>query len=169
VGADRLIVAVLAIASLVGCQPGTSPLQALLPQQGPQIIVPPGVVSTQTAQGVAQKMLDEIAANEGKLGRPLAAPRIIRIQLLRPGEPYEVRHFDGTNPDGEWMSPDSGPGWMVEAVGTFLGVDHRTGQIVSRGTHAFHLWDDDGGESSSFIPCWTIKPAPAGRLEGACP
>lgn len=168
-GPVRLVVAALVVASLAGCQPGTSPVQALLPQQGPQIIVPPGVVSTQTAQGVAQKMLDEIAANEGRLGRPLAAPRIIRIQLLRPGEPYEIRHFDGANPDGSSMSADSGPGWMVEAVGTFVGVDPLSGQIMSRGTHGFHLWDDDGGESSGFIPCWAIKPAPVGRLEGSCP
>ena len=165
----RCIGAVLAIASLVACQPGTSPVQALLPQQAPQIIVPPGVVSTQTAQDVAQKMLNEIAINEGKLGRPLAAPRIVRIQLLRAGELYEMRHFDGSNPDGSGMSPDGGPGWMVEAVGTFIGVDHRTGQILSRGTHGFHLWDDAGGESFGFIPCWTIKPAPVGRLEGSCP
>jgi hypothetical protein len=167
--AARLIVSMLAVASLFSCQPGTSPVQALLPQQGPQIIVPPGVLSSQTAQSVAQKMLDEIAANEGTLGRPLSAPRIIRIQLLRSGELYEMRHFDGTNPDGGGLSPSNGPGWMVEAVGTFLGVDHRTGQIVSLGTHGFHLWDDAGGESFSFIPCWTIKPVPPGRLEGACP
>lgn len=167
-GAVRLVVAALVVASLVGCQPGTSPVQALLPQQGPQIIVPPGVVSSQTAQGVAQKMLDEITANEGKLGRPLAAPRIVRIQLLRAGELYEMRHFDGSNPDGSGMSPSNGPGWMVEAVGTFVGQD-LTGQIISRGTHGFHLWDDDGGESAGFIPCWTIKGAPPGRLEGACP
>jgi hypothetical protein len=135
----------------------------------PEIIIPPGVVSTQTADQVARRMLDEIAANERKLGRALATARIIRIQLLRPGEMYELRHLDGTNPDGTGMSPDGGPGWMVEAIGTFVGEDFRTGQIEARGTHGFHLWDDAGGESLGFIPCWSVHQMPPEAMEGSCP
>ena len=111
----------------------------------------------------------EIAADERKLGRALAAPRIIRVQLLREDEPYELRHFDGTNPGGTAMSPDEGPGWMVEAVGTFIDQDEETGRIMAQGTHGFHLWDDAGGESWGFIPCWTARPIPAEEMEGICP
>ena len=68
-------------------------------------------------------MLAEIAASERTLGRALAPPRIIRIQLLRAGELYAMRRLDGSNPDGGGMAPSDGPGWMVEAVGTFLGTD----------------------------------------------
>lgn len=135
----------------------------------PEIIIPPGVESTQTAEQVARRMLDEIAANERKLGRALATARIIRIQLLRAGEMYELRRLDGTNPDGAGMSPDGGPGWVVEAMGTFVGEDFRTGQVESRGMHGFHLWDDAGGESYGFIPCWTSRPMPREDLEGSCP
>jgi hypothetical protein len=80
-----------------------------------------------------------------------------------------MKHFDGTNPDGAGFSPDGGPGWAVEAVGTFVGVDPQTNQIDSLGTHGFHLWDDAGGESFGFIPCWTRHAAMrAEEMEGVC-
>lgn len=155
--------AILAALLLSGC--GSDVVPRVVP---PPIIVPPGVVSSQTADQVAQKMLAEIEANERKLGRSLAPARIIRIQLLRKGELYEARHFDGSNPQGFGMSPDGGPGWMVEAVGTFIGEDPTTGRIDSLGTHGFHLWDDEGGESTGFIPCWTRLPTPPDLMEGQC-
>jgi hypothetical protein len=157
----RAAVALLAMLLLAGC----SHVEQII---GPQTVVPPGVQSSQTAAQVTQKMLAEIAASEKTLGRALAPARIMRIQLLRAGEMFELKHFDGTNPDQVGMSPDDGPGWMVEAVGTFIGVDPQTDQIDSLGTHGFHLWGDAGGESWGFIPCWTRRPMPAESKEGVC-
>ena len=139
---------------------------ACLPQAGPEINVPPGVVSSQTAQGVGQKMLAEIAANEQTLGRALASARIIRIQLLRAGEMIELPKLDGSNPDGLGMAPNDGPGWIVEAVGTFIEVDDQTGLVLSRGMHGFRRWDDAGGEGMAFYPCWG---APPSEMDGSCP
>jgi hypothetical protein len=65
---------------------------------GPILVTPPGVNSSQTPERVAIKMLARITANEKALGRALAPARILRIQLLREGEIFWVRHFDGTNP-----------------------------------------------------------------------
>ena len=157
------LAAILAALLLSACGPDGVPAIVR-----PPVVVPPGVVSSQTADQVAEKMLTEIEANERKLGRSLAQARIIRIQLLRNGELYEARHFDGSNPHGVGMSPSGGPGWMVEAVGTFIGEDPSTGEIDSLGTHGFHLWNDDGGESTAFIPCWTRLAAPPEAMEGQC-
>jgi hypothetical protein len=143
--------------------------QALDVRPPPEIVIPAGVVTSQTADGVAKRMLAEIAASERTLGRSLAQPRIIRIQLLHKDEMYELRHLDGTNPSGMGVSPSEGPGWMVEAIGTFVGQDHVSGQIVSRGTHGFHLWEDGGGEAWGFIPCWSLQPMPVEDMEGSCP
>src|SRR6188768_556475 len=93
----------------------------------PQAVIPPGVQSSQTAADVTQKMFASIAENERTLGRQLAPVRIIRIQLLRASEEYEFKHFDGTSPHGAGASADGGPGWMVEAIGTFVGSDPQTG------------------------------------------
>ena len=90
-------------------------------------------------------MLASIAADKKKLGRSPAAVRIIRIQGYT-RQLYELKHLDGTNPDGMGVSPNGGPGWVVEAVGTFIGVDPKSNQIDSIGTHGLHLWDDQGGE-----------------------
>lgn len=158
-GFGRIVAVVASTLLLGGC----------LPQQAPEVIVPPGVTSTRTADEVGRMMLAEIAANERTLGRPLAQPRIIRIQLLRAGEMYPMRRLDGSNPDGGAMAPSDGPGWMVEAVGTFLGTDDDIGQVVSRGTHGFHLWDDAGGEAMGFFPCWAVDPMPPNEMEGSCP
>jgi hypothetical protein len=95
-----------------------------------------------------QKMLEEIAASEQRLGRALAPARIVRIKWLGAGERYELRHFDGSNTNGAI----GGPGWMVEAVGTFIDDYSSPGQIDALGTHGFHLWDDTGGESVGLIP-----------------
>jgi hypothetical protein len=154
--------------------PAPSPGPVLMPSgvpapgASPQVVIPAGVVSTQTAEQVAQKMLDAIAVNERKLGRVLTPARIIRIQLLRPGEQYAVRHFDGTNPGGLSLSPDGGPGWMVEAVGTFPYYDRQTGQLTDLGIHGFHEWDDAGGEGFGSIPCWTLTPVDPSQLDGTC-
>jgi hypothetical protein len=139
---------------------------------------PPGVGPTtrvqQTDDGRApeerfgQAMLAEIAANEQKLGRALAPPRVVRIVRLDAGERYQLKRLDGSNPDGSALGPTDGPGWVVEAVGTFIDEDPGTGRIDSLGTHGVHLWDDSGGESLGFIPCWTRKPTPPERLEGRC-
>jgi len=157
-GFARTLAALVSTLLLAGC----------LEQQAP-VIVPPGVTSTRTADQVARMMLDEIAANERTLGRALSPARIVRIQLLRPGERYEMRRLDGQNPDGSAMSPDGGPGWMVEAVGTFIAVDDETGRLQLKGMHGFHRWDDAGGEGTGFYPCWAAIPVPAASMEGSCP
>ncbi len=113
-------------------------------------------------------MLDAIAADEKTLGRSLVPVRIIRVQLLREGEVYEFKHLDGTNPGRMSDSPVGGPGWVVEAVGTFIGVEPRTGQIDVLGTHGFRLWGDAGGEDTGLIPCWTLHNPPAEQMEGVC-
>jgi hypothetical protein len=67
--------ALLAVLLLVGCQAeAEAPIEPAPPD--PAIVIPLGVVSTQTAQQVVQKMLAEIATNEQKLGHALAPPRI---------------------------------------------------------------------------------------------
>jgi hypothetical protein len=133
------------------------------------VVIPAGVVSTQTAEQVTRKMLDEITANERKLGYALAPARIVRIQLLRSGEMYPLRRFDGVNPGGAAIGPDGGPGWVVEAVGTFLYFDRQTSKLTSKGTHGFHAWDDAGGEAISFFSCWDQPPMDPAFTEGSCP
>jgi len=142
------VAALLAILLVAGCQ-------QLQQFTQPDAVIPPGVESSQTVAEVSQKMLASIAENERTLRRQLAPVRIIRIQLLRAGEEYEFKLLDGTNPQGAGASADGGPGWMVEAIGTFVGSDPQTGRIDSLGTHGFHLWADQGGETWGFIPCWT--------------
>jgi hypothetical protein len=112
--------------------------QQLQQLTGPNTVIPADVRSSQTAAQVTQRMLDQIAANEKKLGRSLAPARIIRVQLLHQGEPYQFKRLDGTDAAIE-ASADNGPGWVVEAVGTFVGVDIGTSQIDSLGTHGFEL------------------------------
>ena len=133
---------------------------------GPEIIVPPGVSSRRTADEVGRMMLFEISQNERTLGRSLADPRIIRIQLLRPGEMYSHRRLDGSNPGGTASAPSTKPGWMVEAVGTFIEFDRPP---RSWGKHGFHMWEDDGSESFGFFPCGGVGPLDASFAEGTCP
>lgn len=149
-----------------GCQE----LGTVFPAQ-PEVIVPPGVISTQTADEVAKRVLDEIAANERKLGRALVPARIIKIQLLREGETFWTNRLDGTNPNkmGLGLSPGDGAGWVVEAVGTFLSFERENPQALSAmGTHGFRLYADGGGAGFTYYPCWTLRPAPASELEGNC-
>lgn len=129
---------------------------------------PTAAPSSLTAEWVGQKMLAEIEDNESKLGRALAPARIVRIQLLQRDETYLLNHLDGSNPDGSRMSPDGGPGWMVEAVGTFLEVDPQTGQIEAIGTHGFRRWDFAGSEGFALIPCWSRVVLPPAQMEGTC-
>jgi hypothetical protein len=161
-GLTRLIIVSLAALFLIGCQG----VDVKVPSASPQIVIPPGVPSKQTADQVAQKMLDEIAANEAQLGRALAPARIIKIQLLRVGEVYPIKHLDGTNPGDASLGPVGG--WVVEAVGTFLRFDVHTGQISSLGIHGFNEWPEDGSEVLSFNPCWVANPALATNLDGTC-
>jgi hypothetical protein len=133
---------------------------------GPEIIVPPGVSTKRTADEVGRLMLFEIAQNERTLGRPLAEPRIIRIQLLRPGEMYPQRRLGGSNPGGGAIGPGKVPGWVVEAVGTF--VDDGLGPR-SWGMHGFRMWADDGSEAFGFFPCGGEVLFDPSFAEGSCP
>lgn len=156
----RLSALLMAALVLTGC--------GAPPGVGPTTRVQPTDDGRTPEERYGQAMLAEITSNEQKLGRALAPPRIIRIVRLDPGERYELKHLDGSNPGGDAMGPSDGAGWMVEAVGTFVEEDPSTGRIESLGSHGFHLWEDAGGESSGFIPCWTRQPTPPERLEGRC-
>ena len=142
-----------------------------------EVVIPSGVVSVLTAQQVAQKTLDEIAANERKLGYALASARIVRVQFLQPGERYTLRRLDGAaGGEVEMHQPEGQMSWAVEAEGTFLQVDPQTGLIDSKGMHGLMGWDDavQGGRSyGHFIPCWDLLVPPAAEeamnWEGRCP
>jgi hypothetical protein len=148
------------IVSASGCQPT------------PEVVIPPGLAPQQTAHEVADKMLAFIAANERGLGRALAPPRIIRVQLLRPGEAYPMNSLDGTRSLGTLSSRLNEPAWVAEAVGTFIDPIGRDGGLAtSIGTHGFRLWessDDDGGYD--WFPCWVRSNDEfhADTMEGRC-
>ena len=155
--------------------PGPTPSAApslIVPGQvvQPEVVIPPGVTSTQTAEEVAQKMLDVIAVNERAVGRALAPPRIIRIQLLKPGDVYYARRLDGSSGVGlSWSR--GGPSWAVEAVGTFIDPIGRDGGVAtSIGTHGVYVWGDGGSWTYDWFPCWvrTSEQYHANEMEGQC-
>lgn len=116
---------------------------------GPMTRVGPTADTRPPEERFGQKMLAEIAASEQMLGRVLAPARIVRIQWVGAGKRYELRHFDGSTTNGAI----GGPGWMVEAVGTFIDDYSSPGQIDALGTNGFHMWSDDGDdEGFGFIP-----------------
>ena len=135
---------------------------------GPVVVIPPGIESTQTAEQVTRRMLDLIQANERELGRVLAPARIIRVQLLAQGETYPTPKFDGTNPDGAALGTTDGPGWLVEATGTFTAYDRLTKELRLLSIHQYHLWEDAGGEGWVSIPCWSRLPPPLDGFDGVC-
>ena len=165
---------IAALSLLAGCQAtivNDSPPFSIDPAlTGPIVVKPPGIESTQTAEQVMRRMLDEIHDNERRLGRVLAPAQIVRVQLLRPGEMYPIRKFDGSlggalgSPDG---SPDA-PAWIVEAIGTFPGFDRGTGELVQLSIHSFHVWDDAHGESVTSFPCWQRGRSLPTDLDGHC-
>jgi hypothetical protein len=152
----RVNALLLAALFLIGCgaPPGVGPMTRVNPTDDAR---PP-------EQRFGDRMLAEIAANERKLGRALAPARIVRVQRVAEGERYQLRHFDGSATNGAM----GGPGWMVEAVGTFIDDYSSPGQVDALGTHGFHLWGDDGGESFGLVPCWTRHVIPPVQLEGRC-
>ncbi|HEX5828582.1 MAG TPA: hypothetical protein VFY23_13740 [Candidatus Limnocylindrales bacterium] len=126
----------------------------------PEIVVPPGIRSTQTADQVMARVRAEIATNERRLGRRLQAPRIARVELVREGQLFAL-------PGGGGMSPNDGPGWMVEAYGTFAEWGSGGG-VETLATHAFLRYDDAGGGGSMLIPCWSVNAVPPELMEGGC-
>jgi hypothetical protein len=137
-------------------------------ERPPEIVIPAGVHSSQTAQQVMSRALHEIAANERALGYAIVPARIVRVQLLAPGESYPLDRFDGTNAHGGALGPSEGPGWAVEAVGTFIHISRTTGKLDGKGMHGFFEWDDAGGSGGGYIPCWNIPFVAVGELEGSC-
>jgi hypothetical protein len=136
---------------------------------------PPGVGPTTRAQPttdtrppeerLGQATLSQITFNEARLGRALVVPRLIRIQHLCSDERFALKRLDGSDPG---LGAAGGPGWIVEAVGTFIG-ESGDDHIDSLGMHGYYQWDEAGIDSGfGFIPCWTRQPTPPERLEGTC-
>lgn len=163
---NHLLILGLAALVVAGCQGSDVRLPLVV---GPEVIVPPGVRSSQTADQVVQKTLEAIAADEAKLGRVLAPARIIRIRLLGKGETYFLKQLDGDDPSGMGLGPSEGPGWVVEAMGTFLYFDWRKGdRLEDMGLHGIYAWDDSGGSGQAFYSCWSLSPMPAESYDGRC-
>ena len=169
---QRRVVAVAVCLLLTGCQGVT--LEPASPSPGPpEIVIPPGAVSARSADQVARMTLDDIAAAEWRLGHALAPARIVRIQLLRPGDVYPGDRLDGTNPQGQAFGTMGDPAWVVEVIGTFYSGD-RTDRIAAKGTHGFSQFFDSGNKVVIFYACWTLHPQPLGswyapdNFEGTC-
>lgn len=95
------------------------------------------VRSIAAATGSIGRILIDRAAAQGE-AEPFD-PTTVEVGPLTEPPDDEARHFDGSNPQ-LGMSNDGGPGWMVDAVGTFIGEDPAHGRIDSRGTQGFHLF-----------------------------
>jgi hypothetical protein len=163
---SRPVGLLLAAWLIAGC---SEPVPVVGPTPPDSVVVMPYFVgSKRTADDAAELMLAEIAANERMLGRAILPARIIRIQLLRKNEMYPQKHLDGTFSRGGGIAPTGGPGWMVEAVGTWFAVDPQTGKLDSLGMHGWHLWDDAGGEGWGWLPCWERYPEPGDEMDGSC-
>jgi len=137
----------------------------------PEVIIPPGVATTRTAEEVAQMMLAEIATNERAVGRALAPPRIIRIQLLGPRDIYYVRYLSDGRIGLDATPRRGAPSWVVDAVGTFIDPIGRDGGLAtSIGTHGYYMWGDDGLGAYEWFPCWvrTSDEYGSGNMEGQC-
>jgi hypothetical protein len=151
-------------AEVVGGQKDAAVIEPSPP--GPQVIIPPGLVSSRSAEDMAQSMLDQIAAHERTIGRRLATPRIVRIQLLPPGQDDLYRRFDG-HPTGHGASDAGLPVWVVEAVGTFAQGGPNFPEAW--GMHGWLTWRDDGSDESwSFTKCWSERPISPDEMEGSC-
>jgi len=161
---------IAALSLLAGCQATTAndspPLSIDPALTGPIVVIPPGIESAQTAEQVMRRMLDQIHENERRLGRVLVPAQIVRVQLLRPGEMYPIRKFDGTL-GGALGSPDA-PAWIVEAIGTFPGFDRGTGELAQLSIHSFHVWDDAHSEWVTSFPCWVLGRSLPTDLDGDC-
>ena len=195
----RTALAALVLATVIGgtvymlrptqqvAAPAVSP--SLIVPASPEVVIPSGVVSRKSADQVAQMALEEIdykerhfaeLAGRGVVGAtrfPLAPARIIRIQLMRAGETYPMRHFDPTSPEGAAMSGDGGVGWVIEAIGTdyteHLDRSNVSGTILldSKAVHRFFRFDDSSPDMSSILsfPCWTADASFRYPMDGNCP
>lgn len=155
--------------------PSTSPVPyptviSHLPD-GVEVEIPTGFTMHFTPGEVEQMTLARIALDEQRLGRVLLPAHVLKIAVVPAGTVYWATRRDGTNPNQSGLGPDGGPGWVVVAEGTFVGVDHQTNTIDSHGTLAYYGFDDmdNGGEGRIFIPCWFASPVPPAQLEGSCP
>ena len=152
-------VSALAVAALLlGC--GAPP-----PGVGPTTLAQPTADTRPPEERFVQATLSQITFNERRLGRALVVPRIIRIQHLRSNERFALKRLDGSDPR---LGAAGGPGWIVEAVGTFIG-ESADDRIESLGTHGYYRWDEAGFDSGfGFIPCWTRQQRPPEQMEGTC-
>jgi hypothetical protein len=155
--------------------PSTSPVPyptviSHLPD-GVEVEIPTGFTMHFTPREVEQMTLARIALDEQRLGRVLLPAHVLKIAVVPAGTVYWPTRRDGTNPNQSGFGPDRGPGWVVVAEGTFVGLNRQTNTIDSHGTLGYFGFDDmdNGGESRIFIPCWFASPVPPDQLEGSCP
>jgi hypothetical protein len=134
--------------------------------QPPVLVVPAGLVTTQTADAVVDKTIAAIRRDEHAFGRALGPIRILRVELMGAGQTFWANRLDGSNPNQMGLSPDGSSGWIVEALGTFLYDDPRDDVHKDVGRHGFYLWADDGGEGKAIYTCWSSMPTHA--LEETC-
>jgi hypothetical protein len=160
----------IAFGSQAGSASTTRAAVSYLPD-GVEVVVPSDLRMSLKPAVIERMALDHIRDNEKTLGRALAPARILRIVALPAGATYPATRRDGTNPDRGGLGPSDGPGWAVVAEGTFVGIDHQAGKIVSHGTYGYFGFGDieDGGYSRIFIPCWVATTPNPADLEGSCP
>ena len=153
-----ILVGAMVACLLPGCgSPGpTDPIRVVDPP--PVIVVPAGLTSTQTADGVIAKTIAAIRRDEMALGRSLGPIRILRVELVPAGQTFWTNRLDGTNPNQAGLGPGESNGWVVEALGTILYDDPRDNVHKDIGRHGFYLWGDDGSQSKSMYTCWSSMP-----------
>ncbi len=82
-----------------------------------------------------------------------------------------MRRLDGTGSLGDLSPRGRAPGWVVEAVGTFIDPIGRDGGLATNiGTHGFRMWGDDGLGAYDWYPCGVRTPDElhANEMEGQC-
>jgi len=159
---------VVAMASclVLGCGPLDPSDAVRVVDQVPVVVVPAGLVTTQTADGVIAKTIAAIGRDEQAFGRALGPIRILHVELVGAGQTFWANRLDGSNPSQMGLGPDGSSGWVVEALGTFLYDDWRDDVHKDIGRHGFYLWADDGGQGKAMYTCWSSMPGHA--LEETC-
>lgn len=160
-----LWVALLASAIAACGAPGPSEAAAIDTQR-PIFVIPDGISTVQTADGVIGRTIAAIQADELALGRDLGPIRVLRAELVPAGQMIPTTRLDGSNPGAGGLGPSATSGWVVEAMGTFLYQDWRDPTHQDVGRHGFYLWADDGETGRAMFTCWSSVPGHV--LEETC-